>query len=155
MLLQTDSAKSTRATYDTAWTKYHKYTTLNGYQALPITYNALANWIAEEVQFNKVQTIKQYISALRSKHIDKGLPVTVFSNPGITRMLAGAQRIYGAPSKRERLEITKDILLKMLATIDSSTFNGLNIYASFCVAFSGFFRPGELTWDKWDPNTHL
>ena len=121
-----------------------------------MTHNVLANWIAEEVQSNKVQTVKQYLSALRSKHIDKGLPVSVFSDPRITRILTGAQRTYGATPKRERLEITKDIVLKMLITIDTSTFNGLNVYASFCVAFSSFFRPGELTWDKWDPNnSHL
>ena len=44
----------------------------------------------------------------------------------------------------------------MLTTIDTSTFNGLNVYASFCVEFSSFFGPEELTWDKWDPNNlHL
>ena len=68
-------------------------------------------------------------------------------------MLAGVQRRCGIQPTRERLEITKDILLKMLAVIDTSSFNGLNLFASFCVAFAGFFRAGELTWDTWDPNT--
>ena len=63
MLLQNGLAKSTRATYDAAWAKYHKYTMLSGHQSLPVTHNVLANWIAEEVQSNKVQTVKQYLSA--------------------------------------------------------------------------------------------
>ena len=41
---------------------------------------------------------------------------------------------------------------KCWQSIDTSSFNGLNLYASFCVAFAGFFRPGELTWDTWNPN---
>jgi hypothetical protein len=102
---------------------------------------------------NKATTVKQYVSALRSKHVDKSLPTTVFSEPSIARILAGATKIQGARPIRERLEITKDILLKMLSQVNTSTFDGLNIYASFSVAFSGFFRPGELTWDKWDSNT--
>jgi hypothetical protein len=68
-------------------------------------------------------------------------------------MLTGATNIQGARPIRERLEITKDILLRMLPQINTSTFDGLNVYASFSVAFAGFFRPGELTWDKWDPDT--
>ena len=117
-----------------------------------MTHNVLANWIADEATTNKASTVKQYISALRSKHVDKGLPTAVFSEPSIARILTGATRIQGAPHIRERLEITKDILLKMLPHIDTSTFDGSNIYASFCVAFSALLRPGELTWDKWDPH---
>ena len=41
----------------------------------------------------------------------------------------------------------------MLTQIDTQTLNGLNLYASFCVAFAAFLRPGELTWDTWDPTT--
>ena len=47
----------------------------------------------------------------------------------------------------------------MLAHIDTSSFNGLNIHASFCVAFAGFLRSRKLTWDKWDhaksPTSHI
>jgi hypothetical protein len=105
------------------------------------------------VETNKVSSVKHYISALRSKHVDKGLPVTVFADLGVARILNGAQRTYGAQLVWERLEITKDILLKMLSVVDTSTFNGLNIYASFCVAFAGFFGAGEITWDRWQPAT--
>jgi hypothetical protein len=123
---------------------------MNGFQSLPVTHNVLANWIAFELESNKITTVKQYVSALRSKHIDRGLPVTVFTELSITRIFTGARRLHGTPPIRERREITKDILLQMLTHIEISSFNGLNIYAAFCVAFAGFLRPGELTWDKWD-----
>src|SRR5437667_11672384 len=80
---------------------------MNGFQMLPGTHNVLANWIAFELESNKVTTIKQYVSTLRSKHIDKGLPVTVFSELSITRIFTGAHRLYGAQPIHERLEITR------------------------------------------------
>ena len=98
----------------------------------------MTNWIAFELESYKVTTIKQYVAALCSKHIDKGLPVMVFSELSIARIFTGAHRLYSVQPTRERLEITKDILLQMLAHINTSSFNGLNIYASFCVAFSRF-----------------
>src|SRR5439155_14752971 len=149
-LLQNRLAKSTRTTYNAAWAKYSHYTSMNGFQTLPVTHNVLANWIAFELESNKVTTVKQYVSALRSIYIDKGLPVTVFSELSITRIFTGAHRLYGAQPIRERLEITKDVLLHILTHIDTSSFNGLNIHASFCVAFARFLRSSELTWDKWD-----
>ena len=78
------------------------------------------------------------------------LSVTVFSDLSITRIFNGAQRTRGPQPQKKRLEITKNILLKMLAVVDTSSFNGLNIYAAFCVAFAGFLRAGELTWDQWN-----
>ena len=123
---------------------------MNDFQSLPVTHNVLAKWIAFELESNKITTVKQYVSVLRSKHIDKGLPVTVFSELSIARIFTGARCLHGTPPIRERREITKDILLQMLTHIDSSSFNGLNIYTAFCVAFAGFLRPGKLTWDTWD-----
>ena len=158
-LLENRLAKSTRTTYNAAWAKYSRYTSMNGFQMLPVTHNVLANWIAFELESNKITTVKQYVSALRSKHIDKGLPITVFSELSITRIFTGAHRLYRAQPIRERLEITKDVLLQMLAHIDTSSFNGLNIHASFCVAFARFLRSSVLTWDKWDhaksPTSHI
>ena len=62
-------------------------------------------------------------------------------------------RIQEARSKWERLEIIKDILLKMLTQIDIQTLNGLNLYASFYIAFAAFLRSEELTWDTWNSIT--
>ena len=98
---------------------------MNGFQTLPGTHNVLANWIAFELESNKVTTIKQYVSALCSKHNDKGLPITIFSELSITRIFTGAHRLYGVQPIRERLEITNSILLQMLAHIDTLLFNGL------------------------------
>ena len=38
----------------------------------------------------------------------------------------------------------------MLAYIDISSFNDLNIHISFYVTFAGFLRSDEFTWDEWD-----
>ena len=139
---------STRATYAVAWNKYKEYTLLNGYSTIPVTFETLVNWIAHLSELNRPESIRQYIAAIRSHLIDRGQSTAALDDPRISRMIKGALRIHGIQPVRERLEITKDILLKMLATIDSSTLNNLNIYASFCVAFAGFCRPSEVTWEQ-------
>lgn len=140
--------QSTRATYAVAWNKYKEYTLLNGYSTIPVTFETLVNWIAHLSELNRPESIRQYIAAIRSHLIDRGQSTAALDDPRISRMIKGALRIHGIQPVRERLEITKDILLKMLATIDSSTLNNLNIYASFCVAFAGFCRPSEVTWEQ-------
>jgi hypothetical protein len=44
------------------------------------------------------------------------------------------------------LPITRDLLLRILARLDTSTQEGATYHAAFCTAFAGFLRVGELTW---------
>src|SRR5947207_1914929 len=123
------------------------------YQSLSVTHNILVNWIAHESKSNKSFIIKQYISILRNKHIDMNLLIIIFFEPSIARILTGVARTQDTHLIHERLEIIKNILLKMLFHIDTSTFNDMNLYISFCVTFADFFRSNEFTWDKWNFNT--
>jgi hypothetical protein len=56
----------------------------------------------------------------------------------------GAARKYGNRPKRQRLEITSEILE---ATLNLS-HDDITIYVAFCTA--GFLRIGEFTWSAWD-----
>ena len=125
---------------------------LMNYQSLPITHNILINWIAHESKSNKNSIIKQYISILHSKHIDMNLLIIVFFESSITCILTRIAKTQDIHFIHERLEIIKNILLKMLSHIDISTFNNMNFYVSFCIAFADFFRSNEFTWDKWNFN---
>jgi hypothetical protein len=44
------------------------------------------------------------------------------------------------------LPITRDILLHILASLDTNTQEGATYHAAFCTAFAGFLRVGEFTW---------
>src|SRR5438045_9754981 len=105
----------------------------------------LANWIAEQVEFNKPETVKQYTAALRNVHIEKGSSIDVFNDPRISRIFRGALRICSTKPVPKRAEITKDILLTAIATFDSTTFNDLNLHTASCVALRAFLRRSHST----------
>ena len=119
---------------------------------MPATFEVLANYIAEEVEKNKIETVKAYITALRSHHINNGKPTAAFDDPRLARIFKGALRIQGIKPIRERAEITKDVLTAIVATLRND-YNGLNLKAAFCTAFAAFLRPAEFTWEKWDPTS--
>jgi hypothetical protein len=110
-------------------------------------------WVAQRTYGNSSpymgrvasKTIRSYLAAIRSTHIDRILPVAVFENPSLRRMLDGATSLN--PSLKEatqKLPISRSILTK-IAT-GSSSIPGVNTDAAFCLAFAGCLRMGEITY---------
>lgn len=99
----------------------------------------------------KTRTIKGYITGVRSAHVDMGYDgLDVFHHPQLERMIAGVRRLRGEAGTRERNPMTKDILLHLLPQFDRSTLHGATIQAAFCLAFAGFLRVGEFTYEARD-----
>lgn len=99
----------------------------------------------------KLKTIKGYLAGLQSLRLDCILDkaeLEVYSHPMLQRIIAGLRRLYGQGDTRERRPITRDILLKLISRFDQTTLEGANLHAAFCLAFAGFLRMGELTYDK-------
>jgi hypothetical protein len=99
-------------------------------------------------------TAQNYLSVLRSHHVDLRLSTTVFDDETLKRIIRGAKRQYGISSIRHRKDITKEILISML-THRHNTHDDINIRAAFCTAFVAFLRLGEFTWDTWTSRLHL
>jgi hypothetical protein len=102
--------------------------------------------------------MKSYITGLRSLHIDMGLPTDgIFDHPRLQRIIHGARRFHGETGTRERLPITRDVLLKVLQCLPRWRTDLLqaNLYAAFCLAFAGFLRVSEFTWTEYTPNNQL
>ena len=95
----------------------------------------------------KPATARSYLSALRSTHTQLGYDIDVFNDPWIDLVLRGGKRVYGEGEKRLRLPLTAPILLRILNEIGDD-YDGINLKAALCVAFAGFLRSGEFTWDK-------
>ena len=145
-------APSTRKTYTTATNSYTESWALFGKRAFPAQIGELTAWIGHlEGRRLKPKTIKGYLAGLWSLCLDCTLDKTeleVYSYPILQRIIAGLQRWYGERDTHERRPITRNILLWLISRFDQITFEGVNLHAAFCLAFAGFLRMGEFTYDK-------
>jgi len=117
----------------------------------PATVVTITDWIATNLAKSlKAITIKGYINALRSYHIENGFTDTAFTDPRIDLIIRGGKRVYGEGERRARQPLTEDILLKILPHIPD-VYDGINIRAALCTGFAAFLRSGEFTWDTWNP----
>ena len=99
----------------------------------------------------KPKTIKGYLAELQSLCLNCTLDkaeLEVYSHPMLQRIIVGLQKLYGEGDTREHRPITRDILLKLISRFDQTNFEGANLHAAFCLAFAGFLRMGEFTYDK-------
>ena len=99
----------------------------------------------------KTATIKLYLTGLRSYCVDLGLAdLTAFEDPRLQRILRGIKIFHAAreTEPRERLPITRDILLRLIAHLDQNTHEGATFHAAFCLAFAAFLRISEFTWSN-------
>ena len=147
-------APRTRAGYIVAVNKFKQFATQSGVAPFPASFPLLSNWYADTVTKTSTTTAQSYLSALRSHHVDLGLPTTVFDDERLKQIIRGAKRQYGTSLVRDRKEITKDILVSIVTHL-RDTHDNINIHAAFCTAFAAFLRVGEFTWDNWTEQSHL
>jgi hypothetical protein len=101
----------------------------------------------------KATTIKGYVKALHSYHIENGLIDTAFKDPRIDLVIRGSKRVHGEGTRRIRQPLTEDILRRIVLQISDSEHDGVNMKAALCTGFAAFLRSGEFTWDSWDLTT--
>ena len=97
------------------------------------------------------KTIKSNLTGLRSYQVDIGYAdsdIEQFHHPMLQRIVNGIRRLRGDTPKRERRPITRDILLQLVHQFDQTTLTGATNHAAFCLAFAGFLRIGEFTWNN-------
>ena len=100
-------------------------------------------------------SIKVYLSAVRSLHIDHGLPHPLVNCLPLQRLLRGIKWVHGPASPR-CLPITVDHLKVIQHTLDLSTRCHVMLWAECCLAFFGFSCAGEFKVNSaFDPNTHM
>lgn len=89
------------------------------------------------------------MSGIRSLHINRGYDdLELFRHPVLQMIVAGIKRKNGDPDTRERLPITCDLLLKLLATLDQANQAQATLNAAYCLAFAAFLRAGEITYTQ-------
>lgn len=121
----------------------------------PLILETLCIWATElgNSGDTEVSTIKLYLTGLRSCCVDLGLePLTAFEQPRLQRTVQGIKTFHASREAiplRERLLITRDILLRLLVHLDQTSYRKATRYAAFCLAFAAFLRMSEFTWEHY------
>ena len=68
------------------------------------------------------------------------------SDPVLQRIINGIKRERGDDVARERRPITRDILLRILPTLNQTTRKGATLHAAFTLTFVSFLRIGQFTY---------
>ena len=151
-------AVKTRSLYDTGRRSYVTYCRISmNATPFPATIQTLSSWIAMLGE-HKIQpkTIKAYLAGVRSSQIDTGFEdLETFHHPVLNRIIAGIKRKNGEADKKERMPITKNILLRLVKRLDLADNAQATLHAAYCLAFAGFLRAGEFTYtirDLTDPS---
>lgn len=106
----------------------------------------------------KHNTIKTYLAAVRSLHVDAGFSPASIESPTTQCIFRGIKLVYGT-HRNPKLPITLDILQRLTAVAgDLSLLENLNFDTATKLAWAGFLHCGEFTVptsSKFNPVIHL
>lgn len=151
-------ATNTRSTYNGARVSYENFCARKGWNAWPAKSIPVAEWMAFRAIGNNsepsipAKTIKQYLSHLRSVHVDRGYSMIVFEDNSLSsRVLDGISRLQVNRPKRKSTPLTLRRLKALLQPpkiriLNLTDLDELNFRTACLVAFAGFLRPGEFTY---------
>ena len=158
-------APTSHQIYNAAHKQFYRFCIqFNLSHPFPVTENILCSFASFLADKNLApQTIKSYLSAIRSMQISLGLPDPRDNSslPRLRRVLAGIQRVRSEKGvvSRTRLPITATVLQKIHDCLMPSQHPEKHVlWAVACTAFFGFFRLGELlpeSANAYKQETHL
>ncbi|KNZ77240.1 Integrase/recombinase xerD like protein [Termitomyces sp. J132] len=127
---------------------------------LPATDRAIVEWVCSlGDRALQPKTIKGYLAAVRSLHVDEGLSFSACESETVQRVIRGIKRYHGERERNPKQPITLEILQR-LASVAGDTSNSFeaSFDAAFKMAWAGFLRCGEFTLnrgEKFSPISHL
>ena len=107
----------------------------------------LLEWVSH-LGFRGLQpkTIKNYLSGIRSLHVDEGLPFDACESETVQRAIRGIKRFFGEKDRVPKHPITLDVLQKLASVAGNrSCIFDASFDAATKVAWAGFLRCGEFT----------
>ena len=127
---------------------------------LPLHWRVAEAWVAGMAPNYSAAGIKKRLYILRTHHIDIGLDASYLQHRSIERTIRGIKKYHGQQNVKRAVPITLPILRRILTTLDTypaiagGRHNADTYATAFSVAFAGFFRMGELTYDSFNPTFH-
>ena len=166
----------TRKTYLSYQKSYENFCLGRAIQPYPASVEILAEWASLRAFGSgdygqgplKADSIAQALSAIKSVHIDRQLPTTAFDTEFLSRIQAGIRRIQGKTDKKKAEPLSIEQLRNITSsaplvpdnlepnedpntcTLTNKAVDDLNFDTALKVAFAGFFRTKEITYETSD-----
>ena len=144
-------APATRHLYAAGQQHYTNFSRLHACPLGPATDTTLAEFVTylADVVHLTATSIKTYLSAVRSLHIDRSWPDPLQAAPLTQRLLSGVKRIHGMHSRLNRLPITGTVLDRLVRSLQAARWLPIidrhMLTAACTLAFHGFLRCSEFT----------
>lgn len=153
-LVQSGIRQSTRRTYSSAQKSYLDF--CSKYQLLPIpcTEETVLLFISYLYKNNlKGSSIRVYLSAVRSLHVEEGYGNPLHDYLRVKQALRAIDVLSDKP--RKKLPITLDIMTSLYSLLDNSIESKM-LWSAFTLAFFGCLRASEVVVrTAFDPNVNL
>ena len=142
-------ATSTRKSYASAQRKFYEFCVQAGKlqangspcPADEWTLCLFATFLAYSL---RAASIKVYLSAVRSLHIEHGFPEPLLNCPRLQRVVRGIKRLQGSASSAQ-LPVTDSIMLVIFNSLDLTLPDHCMFWAACTLAYFGFLRASEFT----------
>ena len=147
-LLAQSLAPTTRATYSSGVKAFLNFTTLYNRlnhmgNPLPASQETLMLFAAYLTYSLAPASIKIYLYAVRSFHLEQGFPSPMDNAVDLQRLMRGIKRTYGTPADA-RLPITPNLLRCFYQHLNLRHYDHRLIWAAMLLAFFGFLRSSEV-----------